>query len=110
MPGVGQWREVLDVCGHNHQFFLLDVGEYIVRIVSVLIEYVIRVLGRVTFFPEKFSSARFEVRVDEKSPPHLLSVGWSDALGPSDTALYVGHDLLPLASQVLELSGVVVIV
>ena len=61
MPGVGQWCEVLDVRGHNHQFFLLDVGEYIVRIVSVLIEYVIRVLGRVAFLPEKFSSARFEV-------------------------------------------------
>jgi hypothetical protein len=110
VPGVGQWREVLDIRGHNHQFFLLYVGEYIVLIVSVLIEYVVRVLGRLAFFPEKFSNARFEVCVDEKPPPHLSFVRGGDAIGSGDTALYVGHDLLPLASQVLELSGVVVIV
>ena len=75
MLGVGQWCEVLDVRGHNHQFFLLDVGEYIVRIVSVLIEYVIRVLGRVTFLPEKFSSARFEVCVDKTPTASILRPG-----------------------------------
>ena len=46
----------------------------------------------------------------EKPPPHLSFVRGGDALGPSDAALYVGHDLLPLAPQVLELFGVVMIV
>ena len=114
MPGAGKWCEVLDIRSHNHQFFPLNIGEYIIIIVSILMKYIIRVFGPVVLFSKNFSSARLEVCVNKKCPLHLLLSRWggarNDALGSGYLVLYVSHDLLSLSPQVLELSGMVVVV
>ena len=68
MPGVGQWREILDVRGRDHQFFPPDVGKYIVLVVGVLTEYVIGVLARYRSF-RRNSAVRGSRFASMKKPP-----------------------------------------
>lgn len=101
--------EVLHVRGDDDQFLLANVGENIRFVIGIFVEHIVGIVGAIAVLLEETGDVPFEVRIDEKGPPHLLvrriHIRWS-----IDIRFDLCHECLALATQVLELGRMLVVI